>query len=44
MIPVRLEASRSQLKKGANPILFTIRSQDETPPIVVTEKASFVVQ
>ena len=44
MIPVRLEASRSQVKKGANPILFTLRSQHETPSIVVTEKASFVVQ
>src|SRR4051812_36844983 len=43
MIPVRLEASRKQMKKGANPIMFTIRSQEETP-IVLTEKASFVVQ
>jgi cytochrome c oxidase accessory protein FixG len=44
MIPVRLEASRTQMKKGANQILFTIRSQDETQPVTVTEKASFVVQ
>jgi polyferredoxin len=44
MVPVRVEASRSQLAKGANPILFTIRSQHEAQAIVVTEKASFVVQ
>ncbi|MFL6582574.1 MAG: cytochrome c oxidase accessory protein CcoG [Burkholderiales bacterium] len=44
MVPVRVEASRAQLAKGANPILFTIHSQHETQAIVVTEKASFVVQ
>jgi cytochrome c oxidase accessory protein FixG len=44
MIPVRLEASREQVKKGANPIAFTIRTIGEENTIVVTEKASFVVQ
>ena len=44
MIPVRLEASRAHAKKGANAIVFTISTVDETDAIVLTEKASFVVQ
>jgi cytochrome c oxidase accessory protein FixG len=43
MIPVRLEASREHARKGANPIVFTIRTVGEAGEIVVTEKASFVV-
>ena len=43
MIPVRLEVSRAHAKKGANPIVFTIRTVGEAGEIVVTEKASFVV-
>ena len=43
MIPVRLEASREHARKGANPIVFTIRTVGEAREIVVTEKASFVV-
>jgi cytochrome c oxidase accessory protein FixG len=43
VIPVRLETSRAHAKKGANPIVFTIRTVGEAAEIVVTEKASFVV-
>jgi cytochrome c oxidase accessory protein FixG len=44
MIPVRVEASRAQARKGANPIAFTVRTVDDEPAVVITEKASFVVQ
>ena len=44
MIPVRIEAEREHLHKGANPIVFTIQTVGDDDPIVITEKASFVVQ
>ena len=44
MIPLRIEAEREHLHKGANPIVFTIQTVGEDDPIVITEKASFVVQ
>jgi cytochrome c oxidase accessory protein FixG len=44
MIPVRIEAGREHVHKGANPIVFTIQTVGEDDPIVITEKASFVVQ
>ena len=44
MIPVRLEAPRAQVSKGANPIVFTVRTTGERDAIVITEKASFVLQ
>jgi polyferredoxin len=44
MIPVRVEVDREHARKGANPIVFTVRTVDDGPPVVITEKASFVVQ
>jgi cytochrome c oxidase accessory protein FixG len=44
MIPVRIEADRERVHRGANPIVFTIQTVGEGDPIVITEKASFVVQ
>jgi cytochrome c oxidase accessory protein FixG len=44
MIPVRIEADREHVHKGANPIVFTIQTVGEGDPIMITEKASFVVQ
>jgi hypothetical protein len=44
MIPVRIEAARDRVHKGANAIVFTVQSVGEGEPIVITEKASFVVQ
>jgi cytochrome c oxidase accessory protein FixG len=44
MIPVRIEAGREHVHKGANRIVFTIQTVGEDDPIVITEKASFVVQ
>ena len=43
MIPVRLEAPRARVKKGANPIVFTVRSTGDDA-VVISEKASFVLQ
>ncbi|MFN0038848.1 MAG: cytochrome c oxidase accessory protein CcoG [Burkholderiales bacterium] len=44
MIPVRVEAPRGHVRKGANAIVFTIQSIGDEDPIVITEKASFVLQ
>jgi cytochrome c oxidase accessory protein FixG len=44
MIPVRLEVPRANARKGANPIVFTVRTVDDDEAILITEKASFVVQ
>ncbi|HYJ17588.1 MAG TPA: cytochrome c oxidase accessory protein CcoG, partial [Burkholderiales bacterium] len=44
MVPVRLEVPRANARKGANPIVFTIRTVGDDQAILVTEKASFVVQ
>jgi cytochrome c oxidase accessory protein FixG len=44
MIPVRVDAPRGHVHKGANAIVFTIQSIGDDDPIVITEKASFVVQ
>jgi len=44
MIPVRIEVPRANARKGANPIVFTIRTVGDDEPILITEKASFVVQ
>ena len=44
MIPVRVDASRDHVRKGANAIVFTIQSIGDDDPIVITEKASFVLQ
>jgi cytochrome c oxidase accessory protein FixG len=44
MIPVRIEAARDHVHKGANGIVFTVQTVGEGDPIVITEKASFVVQ
>ncbi len=44
MIPVRLEAPRRNAKKGANPIVFTVRTVGDDEAIVITEKASFMVE
>ena len=44
MIPVRLEVPRANARKGANPIVFTVRTVGDDEAILITEKASFVVQ
>ena len=44
MIPVRLQAPRANTRKGANPIVFTVQTVGSDQAILVTEKASFVVQ
>jgi cytochrome c oxidase accessory protein FixG len=44
MIPVRIEADRDQVHKGVNAIVFTVQTVGEGDPIVIREKASFVVQ
>jgi len=44
MIPVRIAAERQHLHKGANPIVFSIQTVGEREPIVISEKASFIVQ
>ncbi len=44
MIPVRIEAARDRVHKGANAIVFRVQSVGEGDSIVITEKASFVVQ
>jgi cytochrome c oxidase accessory protein FixG len=44
MVPVRVEVDRAQARKGANPIVFTVRTVDDGPAVVIVEKASFVVQ
>lgn len=44
MIPLRIKAARKHARNGANTIVFTIRDTGDGDAIVVTEKASFVVQ
>ncbi len=44
MIPLRIEAAREHASKGANSIVFTIRTIGDDDAIVVKEKASFIVQ
>ena len=45
MVPLRIKAAREHARKGANTIVFTIRGTgEEDDAIVVTEKASFIVQ
>jgi cytochrome c oxidase accessory protein FixG len=44
MIPLRIKAARKHARNGANTIVFTIRDIDDESAIVVTEKASFIVQ
>ena len=44
MIPVRIEAARDHVHKGSNAIVFTVQTVGEDNPIVITEKASFIVQ
>lgn len=43
-IPLRVRAQRDGAKKGGNVIHFTIRTTGDDEEIVVTEKASFIVQ
>jgi polyferredoxin len=44
MIPLRIKAARKHARNGANTIVFTIRNIGDEDAIVVTEKASFIVQ
>jgi cytochrome c oxidase accessory protein FixG len=43
MVPVRVEVARTNAREGANPIVFSVRTIGDEAPILVTEKASFVV-
>ena len=43
MVPLRVEASRRGARKGANTIVFTVRTSADEEAITVTEKASFIV-
>jgi len=44
MVPVRLGVPRANARPGANPVAFTVSTLGDAAPIVVTEKASFIVQ
>ncbi len=44
MIPLRIKAARKHARNGANTIVFTVRDIGDESAIVVTEKASFIVQ
>jgi cytochrome c oxidase accessory protein FixG len=43
MVAVRVEVERENAREGANPIVFSVRTVGDEAPILVTEKASFVV-
>jgi hypothetical protein len=44
MIPLRVKAARTHARDGANTIVFILRETGDEGAIVVTEKASFIVQ